>query len=103
MTPLQYMNREMHSGQSRRLLHEPRKPDLQRLSREARLHARKQRMRNNPEGRGPVSWLEERLEPATAIRQFISDAACLIRQNPLAFAAGAAAAGVVLGLCLRRR
>jgi ElaB/YqjD/DUF883 family membrane-anchored ribosome-binding protein len=106
MTPLQYLNKELHSAGGRRHLHEPRKADLQKLAREQRIAARKKLLRTAAAvaGGDSADWLADRLQRGRAsLESCLRQTRSYIRRHPLMTAAGAIAAGAILGVMLRRR
>ena len=91
MPALQYLNKELHAAGGRRTLHEPRKTDLQKVRREARIQARK-RLFQPAAAAGPE-----------AVRSCMRQTAQMARGRPLHLATGAIIAGIAVGLLLRRR
>ena len=105
MTPLLYLNKELHTAPDRRGLHEPRKPDLQRIAREARIQARKRLFQPTAAaGTESAMWLEEGLHASTrAIRACMRQTAQFVRRHPLQAATGALVAGLMISMLMRRR
>ena len=106
MTPLYYLNKDLRSLGGRRSLHEPRRPDLQKTSREARIEARKRlfRKRTTTLGNESAWWLTEGLRlSGESLRSCLRETMQLARRYPLWAAAGAISAGMIMGMLVRRR
>ncbi|HYF37066.1 MAG TPA: DUF883 C-terminal domain-containing protein [Prosthecobacter sp.] len=105
MPELHYLNKELHTAGGRRALHEPRRTDLQKVTREARIQARKRLSgRAMPGGTKPMGWLEEGMHLSlNMIQSCLRQTREFTRQHPLRIAAGAVVAGVLAGMLMRRR
>jgi hypothetical protein len=105
MTPLEYVNKDLHTAQGLRKVRDLKKPDLQQVSREARILARKRLFRPAMAGtEGVHHLLEDHLRhSAEAIWASIRQGMQFAKRYPLQTAVGAVLGGALLGYLLRRR
>ena len=104
MTPVQYVNKELHTPQGRRRPYDAgKKPDLQRLNQEAPIVELKRRLRPAASGTTQVpSLIVQTVRTSMeTIRFFFQQSTIFARRYPLPLAAGALLGGTVLGLLIR--